>query len=125
MKVQLISIVEHQTVDHRLSIFSLTEEFENGANYDIEAIHRLLNSCPSREGQSRKMYLQIDNCTQNINADIYTGIFNVFWRGMCSCSMIFKYRSCLSVTLTKKWTSRFQHVSSPTQQQRSHHSRVT
>ena len=64
IKVRCVGILEHLQVNH-LTLFTLTSEFETGANHVIEAIHRVVQGHKNR---LRKLppvfYIQADNCSR-------------------------------------------------------------
>ncbi len=61
LKVKLIGLLEHAQVN-KLHLFTLTGEYETGANHIIEVIHRFL-MVRSKEGHfPPKMFIQLDNC---------------------------------------------------------------
>lgn len=41
LKVRLAGALEHRAPKHRVSLFTLAEKFQTGANYIIETLHRL------------------------------------------------------------------------------------
>ena len=63
LKVRLIGVLEHGVRKH-LSLYTLTAEFETGANHIIEAIHRTLTKKAMGSSLQGTLYLQVDNCTR-------------------------------------------------------------
>lgn len=64
IKVKLIGVLDHGNVNH-LSLFTLTDEFETGANHVVEAIHRTLQSKHLSVGTLPScLFVQMDNCTR-------------------------------------------------------------
>lgn len=63
MKVRLVGVLEHAAVKI-LSLYTMTEEFETGANHIIEAIHRTLMNKSLKVRLPDIIYLQVDNCTR-------------------------------------------------------------
>ena len=63
MKVRLVGLLEH-AVNNHLYLFTLTEEFETGANHVIEAVHRFLVSKSKKSVIPGSFFVQVDNCTR-------------------------------------------------------------
>jgi len=62
LKVKLVGVLEHGSVKH-LSLYTLTEEFETGANHIIEALHRTIQmKTLSYPSLPPVLYVQLDNC---------------------------------------------------------------
>lgn len=67
IKVKCIGVLEHKK-EKNLTLFTITEEFESGANHVIEAIHRVLNRKKNSGKLPPVLFIQADNCTrQNKN----------------------------------------------------------
>jgi len=63
LKVKLVGVLEHGIVQH-LSLFTMTTEFETGANHVIEALHRTLMAKASTKNLQGVLCVQLDNCTR-------------------------------------------------------------
>ena len=63
IKVKLIGILEHGP-ENNASLYTMTENFETGANHLIECLHRYLNERNSRAGLPNTLTIQLDNCTR-------------------------------------------------------------
>lgn len=84
LKVRLIGILTH-SVPNKLHLYTLTEEYETGANHIIECIHRLLNAMGNSGTLPRRLFIQMDNCSrENKNRFVFAyleslvevGLFN-------------------------------------------------
>ena len=62
LKVKLIGLFEH-LIENRLTLFTMTEEIETGANHVIEVIHRFLNAKRSEGALPPTLFVQLDNCS--------------------------------------------------------------
>ncbi len=69
MKVRLIGVLEHGAQKH-LSLYTMTEEFEQGANHIIEALHRTLQTRSEVSDLPGTLFIQMDNCSRE-NKNIY------------------------------------------------------
>lgn len=63
MKAKLVGVLEHGVSQH-LSLFTMTAEFETGANHIIEALHRTLSVKATLKPLQGTLYIQVDNCTR-------------------------------------------------------------
>jgi len=63
LKVKLVGVLEHGPVKG-LSLYTMTAEFETGANHIIEALHRTLSVKAGKTALPDVLYLQVDNCTR-------------------------------------------------------------
>ena len=63
LKVKFIGILEHG-LPNRLHLFTMTEEFETGANHIIEALPRFSISRKQRSRIPKQLFIQVDNCTR-------------------------------------------------------------
>lgn len=71
LKVRLIGVLEHGARKH-LSLYTMTAEFETGANHIVEALHRTLSSKALGSKLQGKLFLQVDNCTrENKNSFLF------------------------------------------------------
>jgi len=72
LKVKLIGVLEHGS-NKNLSLYTMTPEFETGANHIIEALHRTLAAKDVARGLKGTLYLQVDNCTrENKNTFLFS-----------------------------------------------------
>lgn len=63
LKVKRVGIMEHG-VDNKVALYTMTENFETGANQVIEFVHRYLDSKNSQVGLPNVLFLQMDTCTR-------------------------------------------------------------
>ena len=70
LKVKLIGLLDHGT-DRALSLFTLTAQFETGANHLIESLHRWLDRKAEGNPLPKTIFIQMDNCTRE-NKNRYT-----------------------------------------------------
>ena len=63
LKVKLIGVLEHGVQKH-LSLYTMTAEFESGANHIIEALHRTLTRKAMGSKLQGTLFVQVDNCTR-------------------------------------------------------------
>lgn len=63
LKVKLIGVLEQGPVKY-LSLFTMTHEYETGANHVLEAVHRTLMSKDEKGPLSNTLFVQVDNCTR-------------------------------------------------------------
>lgn len=63
LKVKLIGILEH-SAEKRLHLYTMTEEYETGANHIVESVHRFINERASGTILPPILYIQLDNCTR-------------------------------------------------------------
>ena len=63
LKVKLIGILEHGP-ENSAALFTMTENFETGANHVIECLHRYLNRRNATRGLTSTLTIQMDNCTR-------------------------------------------------------------
>ena len=63
LKVKLAGVLEHGVRKH-LSLYTMTSEFETGANHIIECLHRTLQRKSTGSSLQGTLYLQVDNCTR-------------------------------------------------------------
>lgn len=63
IKVKLIGILEHGP-QNRAALYTMTENFETGANHVIECLHRYLNKRNDQAGLPNRLTIQLDNCTR-------------------------------------------------------------
>ncbi len=63
LKVKLVGLLEHR-LSNKLTLLTMTQEHQTGANHVIEVLHRFL-SRKRREGNlPRKLFVQLDNCSR-------------------------------------------------------------
>lgn len=70
IKVKLVGIVQHGRQKH-ISLYTMSENHETGANHVIECLHRFLNNRNDQFGLSKNLYIQMDNCSRE-NKNRYT-----------------------------------------------------
>jgi len=63
IKVKLVGLIEHG-VENRASLFTMTDNFETGANHIIETMHRYLDRRNGQIGLPQTLFIQMDNCTR-------------------------------------------------------------
>lgn len=61
--MKLIGVLEHGPAKS-LSLYTMTDEFETGANHVIERLHRTLSVKAGKGKLTDILYLQVDNCTR-------------------------------------------------------------
>jgi len=72
LKVKLVGVLEHN-VRKNLSLFTMTGEFETGANPIIESVHRTLGWKAAVKPLKGTLFLQVDNCTrENKNNSLFS-----------------------------------------------------
>lgn len=77
IKLKCVGVLEHPK-DKKLSLFTMTEGFESGANHVIEAVHRVLNARMQRFGRLREvLYVQADNCTRENKNRFFMTYFEI------------------------------------------------
>lgn len=64
IKFILIGVLEHCTVHHRLSSFTVVEEFETGANPIIRTIRQFMCFHQNRDSLPRTLIFQMDKATR-------------------------------------------------------------
>lgn len=63
MKMKIVGVLQHG-IRKQLKLFTLTEEFESGANHIIEALHRVIGSIKANNGKLPPvLFVQADNST--------------------------------------------------------------
>lgn len=61
LKMNIVGVLEHGMRKH-LTLYTLTEEFESGANHIIEALHRVLSCAKAKRGKLPPvLFVQADN----------------------------------------------------------------
>lgn len=63
LKVKLIGLLQHDG-QSRLNLYTMTENFETGANHVIETLHRFISSKMCGGTIPNELYVQVDNCTR-------------------------------------------------------------
>lgn len=63
LKVKLVGLLEHGP-EKRLYLYTMTEEFETGANHIIECLHRFINDRSLKGRLPSTLYIQLDNCSR-------------------------------------------------------------
>lgn len=63
LKVKLIGLLHH-AIPNNLTLFTMTEDHETGANHIVETVHRFINLYSSRGPLPRTLYVQLDNCSR-------------------------------------------------------------
>lgn len=63
MKVKLIGLLEHR-LQNELSLYTMTEEHQTGANHIVETLHRFLIRKRATGPLPPKLFLQLDNCSR-------------------------------------------------------------
>lgn len=78
MKVKCIGVLEHLK-EKSLTLFTMTEEFESGANHVLEFVHRVLNCKKALLGKRPQIiYVQVDNCTRENKNRYFMAYFEMF-----------------------------------------------
>lgn len=63
LRVRLIGILEHGS-EKKLHLFTMTEEFQTGANHIIECVHRFIQERVRSGPLPPTLYVQLDNCSR-------------------------------------------------------------
>ena len=64
MQMKIVGVLEHE-MHKQLTLLTLTDDFESGANHVIEALHRVLGRTKSKRGKLPPVFfVQADNCTR-------------------------------------------------------------
>ena len=80
MKTKIVGVLEHG-VKKLLTLYTLTEEFESGANHIIEALHRTLGRTKERLGTLPPvLFVQADNCTRENKNRFFTSYLELLVR---------------------------------------------
>lgn len=81
MKVKLVGLLEHR-LQNRLSLATMTQEHQTGANHVIEMVHRFLNRKRSESQLPAKLFVQLDNCTRENKNRYLMGYFEMLVRNL-------------------------------------------
>ncbi len=63
IKIKLLGLLEHCR-PNRLHLYTLTEEFETGANHIIESLYRFILVRANKSLLPPRLFVQVDNCTR-------------------------------------------------------------
>lgn len=76
IKVRCVDVLEHRR-EKCLSLFTMTEEFESGANNVIESIQRVLNKRKTDRKLPPVLFVQADNCTRENKNRFFLAYFEL------------------------------------------------
>lgn len=63
LKVHLIGVLQHCSIN-KLTLFTMTDDHQSGANHIIECIHRFINDRARDQPLPRRLFIQGDNCVR-------------------------------------------------------------
>ena len=82
LKVHLIGLLQHLSVN-KLSLFTMTDDHDTGANHIIECIHRFINDTARDGTLPRQLFVQLDNCVrENKNNYLLSYLDALVWWGI-------------------------------------------
>jgi len=90
LKVKLVGLLEHGPVKH-LSLYTMTEEYETGANHVIEVLHRSLSSKHETSGLPHTLFIQVATAQGRIRFDTSLLTLSALLRGVCSRRYMFRF----------------------------------